>query len=170
MLALALTLAAISPEATANPRFSCADTDCIVQTLISNTVAQPTYGWDPSTVRQKNSEGRYILFTGFTTITIPAKAERIIDPGKQGYIKCMGQPAIPYDEYYASQMHNNCKVIDHREPVIEPAEPERLEKKFYQYEIDCLDRTFDRKADMRPWMQVSADPTAEAAVNALCAR
>ena len=168
VLALALAIATAPPELTANPRFSCEGAQCIAQAVSSNTVTEPIYGWNPSTVRQKNSSGRYILFTGFTTITIHAKPERIIDAGNQGTIVCPNRHPVPYDEYYASHMPSDCKIYDHRDPVIEPAEPERLEKKNYRYEIDCLDRTFDRKNDRKPWMHVDADPTAEAAANALC--
>jgi len=104
---------------------------------------------------------RYIGFTGHTTIVLPAKPARF-NAGKPGTVRCD---------------RNSCWRDGYVEPSFVSGEPERSIRKFFDYQLDCKDRTFNRVGDAsvpgnfaKGWQSVTTDPTALAVETTWCPR
>ena len=133
----------------------------------------PRHSFDPNSVRSKDSGTRYLVFEGMTTIWIPAKSATVVREADYGFVKCYGisgyADGVEY-QYNPSfdRYGRSCSRYGYRPAVISPAEPAREEQRSYTYEIDCLDRTFDRRKDNLPWKSVADDQTAAMVASRYC--
>ncbi len=133
----------------------------------------PQHSFDPNSVRSKDAGNRYVIFEGITTIRIPAKPSSVIQEADFGYVKCYGVSGFtdgveyPYNPSFDSY-GRRCSQYGFRPAIIAPAEPARDEQRSYTYELDCLDRTFDRRKDNLPWKSVADDQTAAMVASRYC--
>jgi tetratricopeptide (TPR) repeat protein len=136
-------------------------------------VATPSeYNYLPKTVKQlkiRGSYGRYIQFIG--------KTNNAYD-GTRGYYNA-GSPGRQVCQTYINPMgyggRTNCSTEGYVAPSYRPGTSGGVQAESFRYELDCKDMTFDRKGDLRDgsgwrkgWMNVSADPTAQAVANKYC--
>lgn len=135
----------------------------VAQTVVVE--APPAFTYEASTVRQlqvRNEWGRYITFTGISTHTFK---------GTNGYMT-QGTP----DRQVCTRIgySNSCRTIYGIKPQYVAGQPGGTERKSFTYELDCRDRTFDRKGDKakgvwkKGWESVDKDPTALAVANKYC--
>ena len=123
----------------------------------AETIAVPvpsSYSYESTSLTRLTfggSTSRYIGFTGHTTIILPAKPARFY-AGKPGTIRCD---------------RDSCWREGYEAPYFVSGEPERSIRKFFDYQLDCKDRTFDRIGDAavrgnfsKGWQSVNSDPTA----------
>ena len=122
------------------------------------------YSYESTSLKRlflRGTRWRYIGFTGHTTIQLPEKPARF-DAGKPGTIRC-GRTSCWRDGY--------------EEPSFISGEPERSVRKFFDYQLDCVDKTFNRVGDAavpgdfpKGWQSVNTDPTALAVATKWCPR
>lgn len=122
------------------------------------------YSYESTSLKRlflRGTRWRYIGFTGHTTIQLPARPARF-DAGKPGTIRC-GRTSCWRDGY--------------EEPSFIGGEAERSIRKFFDYQLDCVDKTFNRVGDAavpgdfpKGWQSVNADPTALAVATKWCPR
>jgi hypothetical protein len=124
----------------------------------------PSFTYEADTVRQlqvRNEWGRYITFTGISTHTYEGTSGYTI-PGTPPRNTCFGT--------YTRQ----CTTTPGTPARFVPGQPGGTERKSFTYELDCRDRTFDRKGDKagglsnKGWLRVDDDPTALAVANKYC--
>ena len=124
----------------------------------------PSFTYEADTVRQiqvRNEWGRYITFTGISTHAYKGTNGYTI-PGTPPRTTCFGT--------YTRQ----CTTTPGRPARFVPGQPGGTERKSFTYELDCQDRTFDRKGDKagggwkKGWESVDEDPTALAVANKYC--
>ena len=122
------------------------------------------YSYESTSLKRlflRGTRWRYIGFTGHTTIQLPEKPARF-DAGKPGTITC-GRTSCWRDGY--------------EEPSFISGEPERSIRQFFDYQLDCVDKTFNRVGDAavpgdfpKGWQSVNSDPTALAVATKWCPR
>ena len=124
----------------------------------------PSFTYEADTVRQlqvRDEWGRYITFTGISTHTYEGTNGYTI-PGTPPRTTCFGT--------YTRQ----CTTTPGTPARFVPGQPGGTERKSFTYELDCRDRTFDRKGDKagglsnKGWLMVDDDPTALAVANKYC--
>ena len=127
----------------------------------------PSFTYEADTVRQlqvRNEWGRYITFTGISTHAYT---------GTNGY---MTQGTPDRTVCNTTGYSTSCRTIRGIKPSFVAGRPGGTERKAFIYELDCRDRTFDRKGDkagggfgqMKGWASVDKDPTALAVANKYC--
>ena len=135
------------------------------------------YGLNASSVKQlriRNSYGRYLTFYGRTTNRYTGD----YIPEKPSFISCdWGGSGSAYADYYSAagswSSDGRCYGEGGTSAVIIPG---GVDKTSYEYELDCIDGTFNRKGDRdtyegytkKGWMKVINDPTALMAKNIYC--
>ena len=127
------------------------------------------YSIDASSVKQQQIRGgfgRYIKFVGRTTNSYRGE----IIPGKEGFIDCDwgGSGSAYINKNYGSgswSSGGSCYGEEGRpEKIIQGG----VDRRYYKYSLDCVDKTFDRKGDReghvgslkKGWMKIGNDPTA----------
>lgn len=120
------------------------------------------YSYESTSLRRLSLRGtrwRYIGFTGHTTIQLPAKPASF-NAGKPGNIRCD---------------HLGCWRDGYEEPSFVSGEPERFIRRFFDYQLDCKDKTFNRIGDAhlpgnfyKGWQSINSDPTALAVATKWC--
>ena len=153
-------------------------------------VATPSeYNYLPKTVKQlkiRDSYGRYLTFSGRTSNEY-AGTGGSYNPGSSGREVCSTNSGMSptltlnqgagrrYSYNYARSSHTNCRTEGYEAPSYKPGTSGGIQAQSFRYELDCKDMTFDRKGDMldangamKGWMNVSADPTAQAVANKYC--
>lgn len=143
---------------------ACSGLDLAVR---AETVVVPLpspYSYEQTSLRQRQvrgSYGRYITFTGHTVIEWPANPAQF-NPGNPGRIQCQS---------------NQCWLQGYVAPTLVGSTPAGSLRSFFSYQLDCLDRTFDRVGDgklpgkyARGWQPVTNDPTALAVADSWCPR
>lgn len=127
----------------------------------------PSFTYEADTVRQlqvRNEWGRYITFTGISTHSYE---------GTKGY---MTQGTPDRQVCNRTAYSNYCYTVPGIKPRFVAGQPGGTERKSFTYELDCRDRTFDRKGDKagggfgqtKGWASVDQDPTALAVANKYC--
>tara|TARA_B100001989_G_scaffold81112_1_gene56041 strand:- start:1655 stop:2707 length:1053 start_codon:yes stop_codon:yes gene_type:complete len=135
------------------------------------------YALNDNSVKQKRIRekyGRYITFYGKTNN--PYAGGYI--PEEPGYIDCDwgGSGSSFYNEDSGRGSWSSggyCYGEEGKDAIVIP---DGVDKKFYKYNLDCLDLTFDRKGDrvnyqggvMKGWMTIENDPTAFMAAKIYC--
>ena len=135
------------------------------------------YALNDNSVKQKKIRkeyGRYITFNGKTNN--PYAGDYI--PAEPGYIDCDwgGSGSSYYDENYGSGNWSSGGYCYGEEGTDAIVIPDGVDKRFYEYTLDCVDLTFDRKGDrvnysggaMKGWMKIGNDPTAVMAADIYC--
>lgn len=122
------------------------------------------YSYDDASLRQlqvRGAWGRYLTFTGHSVIEWPAKAAEF-QAGDPGTVRCNS---------------SRCWREGYVAPSFRGGTPAGSLRHFFQYQLDCRDRTFDRLGDVRlpghyprGWQPVLNDPVALAVANAWCSR
>ncbi len=117
------------------------------------------YTYDNESIFQlkvRGKYGRYLTFFGRS----PVSYEGYSSPGNPGYMKCSS---------YMSNNHaiSNCSRVGYIAPTY--IAPKTIHGEWI-YELDCQDRTFDRKNDRFSWLHVSNDPVAQTVANKYCSR
>jgi hypothetical protein len=133
----------------------------------SGTVVVPVpspYSYDAGSLKQLNLKGnfgRYIGFTGHTVIEWPATPARL-NPGQPGTLQCR---------------YGSCWLQGTIAPTLIGGTPAGSIRSFFRYQLDCLDRSFNRIGDVRVpgavpkgWQAVENDPTALAVAETWCPR
>lgn len=122
-----------------------------------NVPAPAPYSYESSSVRQlkvRGSYGRYITFIGRTSNSWQG-TDGYYNPGNPGYVSCTG-----YGGW------TTCRRIGYVPPSYTPGTSGGAENRYFRYDLDCVDGTFDRKGDrlqgirMRGWLSVTEDPVA----------
>ena len=132
----------------------------------------PSFTYEADTVRQllvRNEWGRYITFTGISTHIYKGSNGYTI-PGTPPRTSCVNM----YSSYGISSPQ--CITTPGTPAQFVPGKPGGTERKSFTYELDCRDRTFDRKGDkagggfgqMKGWESVDQDPTALAVADKYC--
>ena len=124
----------------------------------------------PNSVRQQKVRGRYgryITFIG-TTLNDYTGTPASYNPGLPGRKVC--NTIISYN---GKSKTTTCQRIGYIPPSYNPGTPGGVERRSFRYQLDCKDKTFDRKGDFsgfgnKGWMNVSSDPTAQAVANRYC--
>jgi hypothetical protein len=115
----------------------------------------PRYSYESASVRQlrvRGEFGRYITFIGRTINEWSGSS------GSPGTVNCT-----------TTNGYTNCQ----RTGYVAPS-PGGSEIRSFVYELDCVDRTFDRKGDKATsgvnhgWMSIDKDPTAQAVADRYC--
>ncbi len=135
------------------------------------------YSIDAGSVKQqriRGSYGRYIEFIGRTTNSYRGE----IIPGKEGFIDCDwggGGSAYINRDYGLGNWSSggSCYGEEGRPEKIIPG---GVDRRYYKYSLDCVDKTFDRKGDReghtgslkKGWMKIGNDPTAVLADGLYC--
>tara|TARA_B100001964_G_C14156180_1_gene564401 strand:+ start:446 stop:1204 length:759 start_codon:yes stop_codon:yes gene_type:complete len=111
----------------------------------------------------RGTYGRYLTFIGRTSNSY-AGTSGYYNPGSPGTVSC---------NTYGS--YTTCNRSGYVAPSYTPSKPGGVQHRRYRYELDCLDRTFNREGDMatagglmRGWMSVNDDPTALAVESKYC--
>ena len=128
----------------------------------------PKYSYESWSVLQlkvRGEYGRYLSFIG-TSPNEYKGTSGYYDPGSPGSISCSS-----FGTYTTT---TSCRNIGYRAPSYVPGSPSGIQKGKFRYELDCQDRTFDRKGDIsagafkKGWMPVSSDPVAKAVAQKYC--
>ena len=112
--------------------------------------------------RIRNSYGRYITLSGRTRIFYPGKPEKVVK-GRPPSLNCNNSGNYNYNYNYSHGNYNNNStcVIDEGTPDrVIPGEPARWANEWFDYLLDCQDKTFDRKNDGIGWQRLIEDPVA----------
>ena len=134
-------------------------------------VAQPSdHNYRPGSVRQqkiRGSYGRYLTFTG-TTLNAYSGTPASYNPGSPGRRVC--DTTMSFNGLTKT---TSCRNVGYVAPSYTPGRPGGVERRSFSYQLDCKDRTFDRKGDFdgfgnKGWMNVGEDPTALAVANRYC--
>ena len=126
--------------------------------------------YKPNSVRQqkvRGQYGRYIVFTG-TTLNEYSGIKPTYNPGSPGRKVC--NTVISFN---GKNKTTTCQQIGYVAPSYNPGIPAGVERRSFRYQLDCKDRTFDRKGDFsgfgnKGWMNISSDPTAQAVADRYC--
>ena len=124
----------------------------------------------PNSVRQqkvRGKYGRYIVFTG-TTLNEYSGTPSTYNPGSPGRKVC--NTVISFN---GKNKTTTCQQVGYIAPSYNPGIPAGVERRSFRYQLDCQDRTFDRKGDYsgfgnKGWMNISSDPTAQAVADRYC--
>ena len=124
----------------------------------------------PNSVRQQKVRGRYgryIVFVG-TTLNEYSGTPATYNPGSPGRKVC--NTVISYN---GKNKTTTCQKVGYIAPSYNPGTPAGVERRSFRYQLDCKDRTFDRKGDFsgfgnKGWMNISSDPTAQAVADRYC--
>ena len=131
--------------------------------------APKDYDYEPESVRQqeiRGAYGRYLTFVGITLNAYEGTPARW-NPGQPGTRQCN----TVYG--FNNNKTTTCRQIGYVAPSYTPATPGGVERRSFRYQLDCVDRTFDRKGDYsgfgnKGWLSVGDDPTALAVADRYC--
>ena len=131
----------------------------------------PVSGLDPHSYEKtsvmqlkiRGEYGRYLTFIGRTSNTYSGTSGHY-NPGSPGTVRCN-----TYGGY------TSCTRSGYIAPSYTPGRPGGIQHRRYRYQLDCIDRTFNREGDLataggmrRGWMSVNDDPTAFAVEQNYC--
>ncbi|MDC3048406.1 hypothetical protein OA162_01700 [Synechococcus sp. AH-736-A19] len=135
------------------------------------TVSAPKeYSYDKDSIRQylvRKKFGRYLVFTG-RTLNEYSGTSGYYNPGSSGTINCTSTG----NSY---SINTSCSEIGGIDPTYIPPTRGGTQRNKFWYELDCQDKTFDRKGDLKTsggfkkgWMHISQDPVAEQVAKKYC--
>ena len=141
------------------------------------------YGIKINSLKQakiRKRHGRYLSFMGKTTNKYSGTSSYTI-PGTPGYLNCnwgssgnlYGNSSSFYGGYSSG---GNCYGREGTDPIYVPGKAAGVQKNFFKYLLDCEDKTFDRKGDIKTagqiyrkgWMNIAEDRTALYAHGVFC--
>lgn len=138
-----------------------------------------------STVKQleiRGSYGRYLTFWGRSENEYQGTSASY-NAGNPGTLNCYsnnsGTGYVNNYSYnpsinYSSSGSTNCVRSGYVAPSYTPGTPGGVQRGWFEYELDCIDRTYNRKGDKargfrnKGWMDVYYDPTARAVADRYC--
>ena len=115
----------------------------------------------------RGSYGRYLTFWGRSVNDFQGTAGTY-NPGYAGSLNCT---STGYGYGYGT---TNCVRTGYVAPSYIPGTPGGTQARWFEYELDCVDRTYNRKGDIasgaykKGWMDVYYDPTASAVADKYC--
>ena len=139
------------------------------------------YGYEEESVQPLvlgGRSGRYLGFRGRTLVITAASPGRFVG-GSPGRCRCEDEerPARWSEnrpgERRPGDRRLRCDLVGGMPPTWIPGQPERRTVMRFTYQLDCIDRTFNRVNDgtwlFRPgWMAMDQDPTAAAVAERYC--
>ena len=124
-----------------------------------------------STIRQlkiRGSYGRYITFWG-RSVNDYSGTPGYYNPGSPGSISCSTNS-------FGSTATTYCNRTGYIAPSYSPGTQGGTQKRWFEYQLDCRDRTYNRKGDIsagafkKGWQDVYYDKTARAVAQKYCPR
>ena len=138
-----------------------------------------------SSVRQqkiRGAYGRYLTFWGRSENEYQGTSASY-NAGNPGTLNCyssnsgtgyMNNNTYSSNINYNSSGSTNCQRSGYVSPSYTPGTPGGTQKGWFEYDLDCVDRTFNRKGDKakgimkKGWLDVYYDPTARAVADKYC--
>ena len=126
--------------------------------------------------------GRYLTFWGRSENEYQGTSASY-NAGNPGTLNCYsnnsGSGYINNYSYssninYSSSGSTSCQRSGYVAPSYTPATPGGIQRGWFEYELDCIDRTFNRKGDRargivkKGWLDVYYDPPARAVADKYC--
>ncbi|WP_186544533.1 hypothetical protein [Synechococcus sp. ROS8604] len=134
------------------------------------TEVQNGFTYRNSSVRQlkiRGSYGRYLSFWGRSKNEYQGTSGSY-NPGSAGSVNCTST------SYGYGSTSTNCSRSGYVAPSYTPGTSGGIQARWFEYELDCRDRTYNRKGDKakglinKGWMDVYYDPTARAVADKYC--
>jgi len=128
------------------------------------------YTYRKSSIKQlkiRNRYGRYLTFWGRSTNDFAGTAG-FYSPGSPGTINCSTNS-------FGSTATTNCNRTGYIAPSYSPGTQGGTQKRWFEYQLDCNERSFNRKGDIsagafkKGWQDVYYDKTAGAVADKYCA-
>ncbi len=124
------------------------------------------YFYEDTSIMQlkvRGKYGRYITFVGKTKNKVSGTAGSY-SAGSPGTVNCSDFGG-----------YTSCTTTGYVAPSYTPGRPGGVQNRRYIYELDCVDRTFNRQGDrasagggLKGWMRVDEDPVANAVAKKYC--
>lgn len=117
-------------------------------------------------MKVRGKYGRYLSFWGRSTNEYQG-TPGYYNPGSPGSVDCT-------TTRFGFQVSTNCNRSGYVAPSYMPGTSGGTQARWFEYELDCLDRTFNRKGDIargmarKGWMDVYYDPTAREVADRYC--
>ena len=120
-----------------------------------------------SQLKIRGSYGRYLSFWGRSKNEYQGTSGSY-NPGSAGSVNCTST------SYGYGSTSTNCSRSGYVAPSYTPGTSGGIQARWFEYELDCRDRTYNRKGDKakglinKGWMDVYYDPTARAVADKYC--
>jgi len=120
-----------------------------------------------SQLKIRGSYGRYLSFWGRSKNEYQGTTGSY-NPGSAGSVNCTST------SYGYGSTSTNCSRSGYVAPSYTPGTSGGIQARWFEYELDCRDRTYNRKGDKakglinKGWMDVYYDPTARAVADKYC--